>query len=144
MANNWIFNSEMIPLLERSLASEHFADAGDGVALGIAEGEEFETVAEALTIADDGADFQGIGAEGQRNVEGNDFATFEFSGEGGADTILTEFSRASPTGAELAILEHADLHADIHGIARIAAGVGHGGEFLSRRSHRALRDFAIL
>jgi len=40
---------------------EVLADALDGVALAVVEGEEFESVAEALAVADDGADFDGIG-----------------------------------------------------------------------------------
>jgi hypothetical protein len=34
---------------------EHFADAAKGVALGNGEGEEFEAVAQAVSVADDGA-----------------------------------------------------------------------------------------
>jgi hypothetical protein len=40
---------------------EVVADAADGVALGGIQGEEFEAVAEALAVADNGADFDGIG-----------------------------------------------------------------------------------
>src|SRR6266516_1719923 len=42
---------------------EVLADAFDGVALAIVQREEFEAVAQPLAIADDGADFDGIGRE---------------------------------------------------------------------------------
>ena len=98
MANNWIFNSEMIPLLERSLASEHFADAADHLALDVVESEEFETVAQALAVADDGADFQGIGTEGKRDFEGDDFSGFEFAGESGGGDHDAGIGRGGATG----------------------------------------------
>ena len=49
----------------RSLAfgGQVLADALDGVALTIVEGEEFKSVAQALAVANDGADFDGIGRE---------------------------------------------------------------------------------
>ena len=56
------------------------ADALDGVALAVVEGEEFESVAQALAVADDGADFDGIGREGQRNFESDDLSGFETAG----------------------------------------------------------------
>ena len=73
--------------------------------MGVSKGEEFEAVAEAVAIAHDGADFQWVGAEGQGNFEGDDFAFLEFSGESGADAILTEFGGVSPAGAKFAGLE---------------------------------------
>ena len=63
-------------------AGEHFADAADRLALGIGEGEEFETVAQAIAIAHDGADLQRVRAERQGNFEGDDFPFLQFSGEG--------------------------------------------------------------
>jgi hypothetical protein len=92
---------------------EVFADAEDGVALASVEGEEFETVAQALAVADDGADFDGIGRQGQGNFEGDDFAGFKAAGEGGPDAILAHFGRASPAGAEFSCLKHFDLQADV-------------------------------
>ena len=92
---------------------EVVADAADGVALLVVEGEEFESVTEALAIADDGAHFDGIGREGQRNFEGDDLAGFEAAGEGGADAVLTHFGGTPPTVAEFPSLEHFDLQADV-------------------------------
>jgi hypothetical protein len=45
---------------------EHIADAADGIALCFAESEELEAVAQALAVADDGANFQRVGTKGQR------------------------------------------------------------------------------
>ena len=58
-----LFPSGRLLLAERNLgaAGEVFADAVDGVALAFVQGEEFETVAQALAVADDGANFDGIG-----------------------------------------------------------------------------------
>ena len=53
-----------IPFAFLASAGEVVADALDGVALSVVEGEEFEAVAEALAVADDGADLDGIGSEG--------------------------------------------------------------------------------
>ncbi len=106
---------------------KHFADATNGFALGFAESKELETVAQALTIADDGADFQRIRTEGQRNIERYNLAGFQFAGERGADAILTHFSGASPTGAEFAALKHADLQTGIDDKAGVTANVGRGG-----------------
>ena len=100
------------------------ADALDGVALAVVEGEEFESVAQALAVADDGADFDGIGRKGQRNFKSNDFAGFEASGESGADAVLSHFGGASPAGAEFSGLKHLDLQADVDGEAGKAASEG--------------------
>ena len=103
------------------LGGEVVADAADGVALLIVQGEEFESVAEALAVADDGADFDGIRSEGQRNFESDDFAGFEAAGESGADAVLAHFGGASPTGAEFSGLKHFDLQADVNDETREAA-----------------------
>ena len=103
------------------------ADTADGFALRFAERKELETVAQALTIADDGADFQRIRTEGQRNIERYNLAGFQFAGERCADAILTHFSGASPTGAEFAALKHADLETGVEGKAGIPANVGGRG-----------------
>jgi hypothetical protein len=130
---------EMQVLYGTGSGGEHFADTADGLALGVAEGEEFEAVTEALAVAHDSANFYGIGTERQRDIERNDFAGFELAGESGADAILTEFGGASPAGAELAALEHADLQTDIDGKARIPANVGRRGRgddaFFARSCH---------
>ena len=42
---------------DSGLGGEHVADAADGIALGFAEGEELEAIAQALAVADDGANF---------------------------------------------------------------------------------------
>ncbi|SPE28494.1 hypothetical protein SBA2_40056 [Acidobacteriia bacterium SbA2] len=100
------------------------ADALDGVALAVVEGEEFESVAQALAVADNGADLDGIGREGQRNFESDDLAGFETAGEGGTDAVLTHFGGTSPAGAEFSSLKHLDLQADIDDEAGKAAGEG--------------------
>jgi hypothetical protein len=103
---------------------EVLADALDSIALAVVEGEEFETVAQALAVTDDGADFDGIGRKGQRDFDGNDLAGFEVAGEGGADAVLAHFGGASPAGAELSGLKHLDLQADVDDEAGKAAGEG--------------------
>ena len=44
--------------------------------------------------------------------------------EGGADAVLAHLGGASPAGAELAVLKHFHLQADVDGEARVAAGEG--------------------
>ena len=83
-----------------------------------------KSVAEALAVADDGADFDGIGREGQGNFESDDLAGFEASGERGADAVLAHFGGASPAGAEFSGLKHFDLQAHVDGEAGKAAGKG--------------------
>jgi hypothetical protein len=100
------------------------ADTLEGVALAVVEGEEFEAVAESLTVANDGPNSDGIRSQGQRNVESDDFAGFEAAGKRGADTVLTQFGGASPAGAELTGLEHLDLQADVDGEAGESSGEG--------------------
>src|ERR1035437_5680186 len=115
------------------LGGEVLADALDGVALAVVEGEEFESVAEALAVADDGADFDGIGRKGQGNFQSDDLAGFEASRECGADAVLAHFGGSSPTGAELSGLKHLDLQAHVNGEARKAAGIGGlGGRGIAR------------
>jgi len=67
---------------------EIFADAADGISLSFVEGEKFESVAQALAIADDGADFDGIRSKRQRDFESDDFAGFEAAGKSGANAVL--------------------------------------------------------
>src|ERR1019366_932194 len=106
---------------------EVLADALNGVALAVVEGEEFKSVAEALEVEDDGADFYGVGGEGQGNTESEDLSGFEASRECGADAVLAHFGGSSPTGAELSGLKHLDLKAHVNGEARKAAGIGDPG-----------------
>ena len=95
--------------------------------------------------------FKRIGTEGQRNFEGNDFAAFEFAGEGGADAVLAEFGGASPAGAEFAVLKHADLHAGVEGKARKTASMGSGRrgrlggcEFFARSCHKVSGQWSVV
>ena len=73
---------------ESGSGGEHFADAADQGALAVAEGEEFETVVQALPVADDGADLELAGAQGQGNFEGDDFAGLKIAGQSSADAVL--------------------------------------------------------
>lgn len=116
--------------------SEVLTDALNGVALGIAEGKEFESIAEPLAVAHDGADLDGIGSKGQRDFESDDLAGFEFAGESGTNAILTDFGGASPTSAKLAVLKHPDLEAGVESEAGKTASEGNlaGGSF-SGRTH---------
>jgi len=106
------------------LGREVLADAHDGVALAVVEGEEFESVAEALAVANDGADFDGIGRKGQGNFQSDDLAGFEAAGKGGADAVLAHFGGASPASAELSGLKHFDLQAYVDDEAGKAASEG--------------------
>lgn len=106
------------------LGGEVLADAEDGVALSVVEGEEFESVAEALAVADDGADLDGIGREGQRNFESDDLAGFEAAGESSTDAVLAHFCGASPARAELSGLKHFDLQSYVDDEAGEAASKG--------------------
>src|SRR5690348_1181992 len=92
---------------------EVVADAADGVALVVVEGEEFESVTQALAIAHDGTHFDGIGREGQGNFQSHNLARLEAAGESGADAVLAHFGGASPAGAEFSRLKHFDLQADV-------------------------------
>ena len=118
---------------------EDFADAAEHFALGVVKGEEFETVAQAVAITDDSANFQWVGTKRQRNLERNDFAGLKLAGESGADAVLAQFGGASPTILEFSGLKHADLHAGVNGKARVAATVGSRGflgrEFFGRCRH---------
>jgi hypothetical protein len=91
------------------------------VALGFRESQEFESVPEALAVADYGANLHGVRAEWKGNVEGDDFTRRQFPREGGADAILAEFRGTSPAIAEISVLEHADLQAEVDDKARVAA-----------------------
>lgn len=91
------------------LIGEHLADTANGVALGDGEGEEFEAVAQAIRVADDGTQFQWIGAQGKRNFEGDDFSALELPGERSTDAILADLCGASPTVGEYSVLKHADI-----------------------------------
>jgi hypothetical protein len=144
-AVKWGLPNGMAGQLTNSLAfcGEHLADAEDDFALGVAEGQEFEAVAQALAVADDGANFQRVGAEGQRHFERDDFAGFELTGESCADAILAKFGGASPAAAEFAVLKHADLQAEVDGKAGKTASMGRprgcgliGREFFTGSGHR--------
>jgi len=95
--------------IQLTFGGEVLADTLNGIALAVVEGEEFESVSESLAVADNGADFDGIGRQGQRNVQRHNFTGIEAAGEGGANAILAHFGGASPAGAELSGLEHFDL-----------------------------------
>ena len=111
-----------VPRAELRSCGEVLADAFDGVALVVVQGEEFEAVAQSLPIPDDGSDFNGIGRQRQRDFERNDLAGFEAAGERGADAVLPHFGGASPAGAEFAGLKHFDLQADVDDEAGKPAG----------------------
>ena len=118
-----------------AFAGEILADALDSVALAIVEGQEFESVAEALAVAHDGADFDGIGGEGQGNLESDDLARLEAPRERGADSVLAHFGGSSPASAEFSGLEHLDLQAHVDGVARkTAAKCDPGGRGIARQT----------
>ena len=96
---------------------EDFADAVEHFALGVIKGEELEAVAQAFAVTDDGANFQRVRTEGQRNLKRNNFTGGKLAGKRGANAILTEFSGAPPTTMEFPALKHANLHAGINGEA---------------------------
>ena len=118
---------------------EQFTDAADHAALGLVEREELKTVAQTLAVTHNGSHSQGVGTEGQRNIEGDDFAGFQVASESGADAVLPKFSGASPTTAEFAGLKHADLHAGIDGKTRETSNISRrrlvGREFFARGCH---------
>jgi hypothetical protein len=89
----------------------------------IVQGQELEAIAEALAVADNRTNLDGLGCKGERDIESHDFAGFETAGEGGADAVLTHLGGASPTAAEFSGLKHFDLQADIDGEAWKAASV---------------------
>jgi len=53
-----------ISVLGLGFGGEVVADAADGVALGIVQGEEFEAIAETLDVTNDGANLDGVGRKG--------------------------------------------------------------------------------
>jgi hypothetical protein len=100
-------------IIGSAFVGQHVADAGDHIALVGCEGEEFEAVAEAVAITDDCPHFQRIWTERKRNLEGDDFAGFEFAGERGSDAVLADFGGVSPAILKFSVLEHADMQAGI-------------------------------
>ena len=91
----------------------------------IVQGQKLEAIAEALAVADNGTNLDGIGCKGKRDIECDDFAGLETAGEGSADAVLAHLGGASPTAAEFSGLEHFDLQADVDGKTRKAARVVH-------------------
>lgn len=121
---------------------KHVADAGDHIALVGSEGEKFEAVAKAVAITHDRPHFQRIRTERKRNLEGDDFAGFEFAGKCSSNAILADFGGVSPAILEFSVLEHADMQAGVEGKAWKAADVGRcrlgrlgGREFFARCCH---------
>lgn len=68
---------------------EVIADPADGIALVIIQGQKLEAIAEALAVTDNGTNLDGIGRQGERDIESDDFAGFEAAGEGGPNAVLT-------------------------------------------------------
>ena len=61
------------------------------------ESEEFESVAQALAIADDGAHFNGIWSKRQRNFQSDNFTGFEAACESGSYAVLSHFRWSVPS-----------------------------------------------
>ena len=59
---------------------EVVADAVDGVALGVVQGEEFESVAQALAVAHNSPHFDGIRRQGQGDFQRDDLSGFKAAG----------------------------------------------------------------
>lgn len=94
--------------------------AADELELGQAEGQEFESVVEAVTVADGGAHVHGLAVSGKSEVEGDGVADGELSGEDGAQAA---FSQMPATAAEgFFTVEFAgDGHPDVELVAVEAA-----------------------
>ena len=58
---------------------EIFADAANSVPLAIVQSEEFEAVAQALAVANDGSYFDRIRSEWERDIESYDFPGFKLT-----------------------------------------------------------------
>src|SRR5579884_76165 len=95
------------------LGGQVLADALDGVALSVIQGQKFEAVAQTLSVADNGADFDGIRCKGKRDFESDDLAGFQAASEGCPYAILAHFGGASPARTKFAGLEHFDLQTNI-------------------------------
>jgi len=117
------------------LRGEIFANAADRVALVIVQREEFKSVAQALPISHDRANFDRIRSQRQRDFQRDDLARLEAPREGGTDTILPHLSRASPARPEFPRLKHLYLQPDINHESGEASGVlNFSGRSLGRRS----------
>ena len=68
---------------------EHLANATNGRALLRAQGEKLKAMVQTLAITHQGAKFQGVGGQGKGKLHGYDFASFQLSGEGAANAILS-------------------------------------------------------
>src|SRR5712692_350034 len=66
---------------------KHLADATNGLALFLAEGEKLKAMVQALAITHQGAKLQGGCGKRERKLHGDDFAGFQLSGEGAANPI---------------------------------------------------------
>jgi hypothetical protein len=62
-----------------------------------------------------------VGRNGNRKLEGDDFARLHLAAEGGANAVEAEFARASPISGGVAFPEDGDLDANVKTVAGVSA-----------------------
>jgi len=97
---------------------QHLAHSPQHVALFRGDRKKFKAVAQPLTIAHQGSNFQWIGSQRQGHFDGDNFARLEFSCKRDTDAILSQLAGASPHGCDLARAENLYCDPHIHGKAR--------------------------
>jgi hypothetical protein len=100
--------------------SENYAELAEDQALLFGDHEEFKSAAETFTVADDGAQFGGVGRDGNGELERDDFAGLHFTAERRADAVEAEFARTPPIGGSETFAEDGDLDADVKTVSGIA------------------------
>ena len=83
--------------------------------------EEFESAAQAVAIADDGAEFHELRRKGDGELQRYDFAGVQLAAEGCADAVLADFVGSAPAGGGCTVAKHRDLDARVKAITGEAA-----------------------
>jgi hypothetical protein len=96
---------------------QHDAKLAQNQPLIVGHDQEFESAAEAFVIADDGAQPDDVGREGDGEIQGNDLARLQLTAECGADAVLSKFVGAAPENRGAAFTKDGRLDAGIEAIA---------------------------
>src|ERR1700689_1108777 len=74
------------------------AELAKSGSLLVGHDQKFESAAQAVTVADDGAQLDDIGSKREGKLERNNFTGLQLSAEGCSDAVLADFIGAAPVG----------------------------------------------
>lgn len=99
-------------------ARQHFADPGEGLPLVFGHDQKFESAMQSMAITHNCSDLDHVRRYWNRKLHGDDFPGRQFASQCRPNSVLAEFTGATPQRNGVAIAEGRDLNVHVHTVPR--------------------------